>query len=119
MRQSHDDPTFRNVEVEEVAVENGLNDARHDRNPVEEVLRMVSVDPIENVEETVDAEREQIVAGNRLGLAGSSHHVQLRKNGYGFEIDGKCPENLDVNTCCFFLFARVGLPRALRIHGSI
>ena len=61
---------------------------------------MVTVDPIENVEKSIDAQREEIVAGDRLRLAGSADHVQLRKDRHGFEIDGECPENLENETCC-------------------
>ena len=98
----HGDPTFRDVEVEEVAVENGLNNARDDRDPVEEVLRMITVDPIENVEESIDAQRKEIMAGDRFRLASSADHVQLRKDRHGFEIDGKCPENLEDEARCAF-----------------
>ena len=50
--------TFRNVKIEEVTVENGLHDSRDDGNPVDEVLRVVTIDPIQNVEESINAQCE-------------------------------------------------------------
>lgn len=41
------------VQVEEISVENGLHDSSNNRNWVEEALSVVSVDPVENVEESV------------------------------------------------------------------
>lgn len=38
--------TFGYVEVEEVAVQNSLNDASYNSNPVLEALSIVTVDPV-------------------------------------------------------------------------
>lgn len=48
--------TSGDVEIEEIAVEYRLNDARNDGNPVEVTLHIVTIDPIENIEESVDAQ---------------------------------------------------------------
>ena len=55
---------------------------------------MVAVDPVEDVERPVGAKGKQVVAGDRLRLAGLGHHEQLGQDGHGLEIDGECPEDL-------------------------
>ena len=57
------------VQVEEVAVEDGLNDAGNDGDEVEEALRVVAVNPVEQVQAAVQAESEQVVSGDGLSLA--------------------------------------------------
>jgi len=86
--------TFGNVKVEEITVENGLNAAGNDGNRVEESLGVVAVDPVEYVEGTVAAECEQIMARDRLCLAGLRDHEQLWQYGNRLQVDGKCPQYL-------------------------
>ena len=57
------------VQVEEVAVQNGLDDAGHDGDEVEEALAVVAVDPVEEVQAAVEAKCEQVVGGDGLCLA--------------------------------------------------
>lgn len=87
--------TFGNVKIEKVTVQDRLNDACDNGNPVDEVLRVVTIDPVENVEKSVDTQREEVVAGDRLGLASLANHEQLRKNGHRFQVDRERPEHLD------------------------
>jgi hypothetical protein len=84
------------VDVEEVAVQDGLNDTGDNGNGVDLVvcLRKVSVDPVGNVESAVAAEGEEVVGGDGLGLTSSLKHKELGKNGHRLEPDGKGPQNL-------------------------
>ena len=54
---------------------------------------MVAVDPVEDVECPVGAECKQVVAGDRLCLAGLRNHEQLGQDGDRLKIDGECPED--------------------------
>ena len=74
--------TFCNVQVEEVAVEDCLHTAGNDSDQVEEAFKVVAVDPVNDVESTVGAQREQIVAGDGFGLAGLANHEQLWQDGH-------------------------------------
>ena len=84
------------VDIEEVAVEDGLNDTGDDGDPLCLVVGFggVSVDPVGDVEETVDAQGKQVVGRDGFGLAGSLQHEELRENGDGLQPDGKRPEDL-------------------------
>jgi len=62
------------VQVEEVAVQNGLDDAGHDGDEVEEALTVVAVDPVEEVQAAVQAKCEQVVSGDCLRLASFADH---------------------------------------------
>ena len=85
--------TFGDVEVEKVAVEDRLHDARHHGNPVLKVLAVIAVDPVDNVQSAVRAQGEQVVGCDRLGFARLGHHKQLRQNGYRLQIDGEGPKD--------------------------
>jgi len=61
--------TFGDVQVEEVAIEDGLNNTRDDGNPVLEALGVVAVNPVEDVQETVGSERKQVVGSDRFSLS--------------------------------------------------
>jgi hypothetical protein len=84
------------VDVEKVAVENSLQDAGNDGNPLGLVVGLggVAVDPVGDVEEAVDAKGEEVVGGDGLGLASALEHEELGEDGDGFEPDGKGPEDL-------------------------
>lgn len=84
------------VDVEEVAVEDGLNQAGNDGNPVDLVLGLAEVtpQPVGQIQATVDTEREEVVRCNRLGFASALEHEKLRENGDGFEPDGEGPKDL-------------------------
>ena len=59
---------LRDVKIEEVAVEDGLDTPGNDGDDVVKPLDVVSVDPVHDVEAAVGAESEEIVAGDGLGL---------------------------------------------------
>lgn len=83
------------VDIEEVAVEDGLNDTGDDGDPLGLVVGLggVSVDPVGDVEETVDAQGKQVVGRDGFSLAGSLQHEELRENGDGLQPDGEGPED--------------------------
>jgi len=83
--------TLGNIQIEEVAVENCLNAASNDGNEVEEAFHVVAIDPVENVQCTIDAECKQVVACNGLRFTSLAYHEQLRQNRYRFQVDGKRP----------------------------
>ena len=82
------------VQVEEVTVEDGLNDPGYNGDGVVEILIVIAVDPVEDVEATVGAESKEIVAGDRLRLAGLADHEELGEDGDTLQVDGECPEDL-------------------------
>ncbi len=45
------------------------------------------VDPVEDVEPPVGAQREEVVAGDGLRLSGLAHHEQLEKNKHCISIN--------------------------------
>ena len=69
------------VEIEEVAVEDGLNNSSHNRNDIIKAFVVVAVDPIEDVKAAIRAQSEEIVACDCLGLAGLADHEELGKDG--------------------------------------
>lgn len=54
------------VVVEEVDVEASLQDSRKDLGPAVEVIYVVAVDPVEDVEETIEAQSCDVVRGDVL-----------------------------------------------------
>ena len=82
------------VQVEEVTVEDGLNDPGYNGDGIVEILIVIAVDPVEDVEATVGAESKEIVAGDRLRLAGLADHEELGEDGDTLQVDGECPEDL-------------------------
>lgn len=81
------------INVEKVAVQNGLDDAGDNGDPVNLMLGLgdVAVDPVGNIKGAVDSESEQVVGRDGLGLARALQHEQLRENGHGFQPNGKGP----------------------------
>jgi len=63
------------VQVEEVGVEHGLDAAGHHG---EKLLGVEAVEPVEDVEGAVAAQREQVVSCDRLRLACLWQQTQLR-----------------------------------------
>ena len=85
---------LRDVQIEEIAVEDGLDTAGDDGDDVVESLEVVSVDPVEDVESSVGAESKEIVTGDGLRLAGLADHEELGEDGDTLQIDGEGPEDL-------------------------
>lgn len=82
------------VKVEEVSVENGLDDSGDNGNWVEEALGVVSIDPVEDVEESVGSEGEEVVSSDGFSVSGTREHEELWHDGDGFEVDGESPHDL-------------------------
>ena len=90
--------TLCDVKVEEVAVEDGLHDAGHHGDLIEEALGVVTPHPVGDVEGSVEAEEEQVVGGDGLRLAGLGDHEELRHDGHRLQEDGEGPQDLDGNS---------------------
>jgi hypothetical protein len=84
------------VDVEEVAIQNSLDKAGDNSDPVRLVLGLgeVTVDPVGDVQRAVAAQGEQIVGGDGLGLTSALEHKQLREDSHRLEPDGEGPEDL-------------------------
>lgn len=87
--------TFSNVQVEEVAVEDGLDDTGHHGDEVEEALEVEAPDPVDEIERAVEAQEEQVVSGDGLRLPGLADHEELREDGHRLKVDGEGPQNLE------------------------
>lgn len=74
--------TFGDVEVEEIAVQDCLDQAGHNGDEVEEALEVIAPDPVKKIKRAVDAQRKQVVAGDGLCLACLAHHEELRQDGH-------------------------------------
>lgn len=74
--------TFRDVQVEEVAVQDGLDDAGHHGDEVEEALEVEAPDPVDEVQGSVEAQEEQVVGGDGLRLPGLADHEELWQDGH-------------------------------------
>jgi len=87
-------PNPCDVQIKEVAVENSLNTSSYNSNQVKESLKVVAVDPVEDVQTTVAAQCKQIVAGNSLSLSSLAYHEQLRQDCNRLQVNRKGPKNL-------------------------
>lgn len=87
-------PTFGNVEIEEVTVEDGLYDPGNYSNLVIEILRVVAPDPVGNVESAVEAQEEKVVCRDGFCFPRLADHEELRKDSHGLQVDGEGPEYL-------------------------
>lgn len=87
-------PTFGNVEIEEVTVEDGLYHPRNYSDLVIEILHVVAPDPVGNVESPVEAQEEKVVCRDGLCFPCLADHEELRKDSHGLQIDGEGPEYL-------------------------
>lgn len=87
------------VDIEEVRVEEGLDDAGDDGNRLEGSLEgglgEVSPDPVGDIECPIQAEREQIVCSNRVRFSSALQHEQLGQNGDRLQPNRERPKDLD------------------------
>lgn len=88
------EPTFGDIKVEEVTVEDSLDHASHNSDHVEEALKVETPDPVEEIESSVQAQAEQVVGGDRLCLASLADHEELRQDCHRLQVDGECPKDL-------------------------
>lgn len=82
------------VKIEEVGVEDGLDNSGDNGDRVEEALGVVSVDPVEDVEESVGTEGKEVVSGDGFGVSGAGQHEKLWHDGHRFQVDGERPHDL-------------------------
>lgn len=73
-------PTFRDIKIEEVTVQDSLYHSSHDGDHIEEAFEIVTPDPVEDVEGPVQAQTEQVVCGDGLRLASFADHEELRQD---------------------------------------
>lgn len=73
-------PTFGDVKVEEVTVEDGLDHTSHNSDQVEEAFEVVTPDPVEDVQRPIQAQAEQVMGGDGLSLASLTDHEELRQD---------------------------------------
>lgn len=66
------------VVVEEVDVESGLKNTREDLSPAVEVVNVEPVDPVQDVEEPVEAQSGHVVRGDVLYQSDFVQHYDLR-----------------------------------------
>jgi len=85
---------LRDIQVEEIAVQDGLDASSNNSNEIEESSIVVSVDPVEDVQCTVGTQRKQVMRCDGFSFAGFWYHEELRKDGDGFQVDGEGPQHL-------------------------
>ena len=82
------------IVVHEVDVETCLEHAREDLSPAIEVIKVVSVYPIENVEESVKTECGNVVRGDVFNEANLVEHHDLRDKCDSLEPQTEAPHEL-------------------------
>lgn len=87
-------PTFGDIKVEEVTVEDSLDHTSHNGDHVKEALKVETPDPVEEIERPIQAQGEQVVGGDRLCLSGLTDHEELRKDCHRLQVDWECPQDL-------------------------
>lgn len=93
---------FSYVEVEEIKVEDGLHNSRHDSYLVIEILSVETPNPVGQIEQAIEPQEKEIVRSDRFCFPCLAYHKKLRQNGHRFQIDGKSPE--DLQRCKFIVF---------------
>lgn len=86
--------TFCNIQIEEIAVQDGLHNTSDDGNHVKESLKVEPPYPVDEVQGSVESEEEQVVGGDGLSFAGLADHEKLRQDGHWLQVDGERPQNL-------------------------
>lgn len=87
-------PTFGDIKIEEVTVEDSLDHTSHYGNHVKEALKVETPDPVEEVKGPIQPQAEQVVGGDRLSLPGLADHEELRQNCHRLQVDGERPQDL-------------------------
>ena len=83
--------TFSDVKVKEIAVEECLNTASHNGNDVVKALRIVSPDPVDNVQRTVRSKSKEVVRSDGLCFTSFGNHKELGHDSHTLQIYRKCP----------------------------
>ncbi|KAG7222855.1 hypothetical protein INR49_016017, partial [Caranx melampygus] len=77
VKEVHREPTFGDIKVEEVTVEDSLDHTGHDSNHVKEAFEVETPDPVEEIEGSIHAQTEQVMGGDSLRLASLADHEEL------------------------------------------
>lgn len=83
------------VDVEEVGVDEGLEHTGGDADDVQALLGEVSVDPVGDVEGSVQAQGKDVVDGEQVALALALEHKELREDGHRLQPQREAPRDLD------------------------
>ena len=82
------------AESQERNVDEGLENAGTDCNCVIEVFGVVAVDPIGNIESSVESHQCKVVGCEDLNFSGLPDHPHLRQHHNRFQVDGVGPGDL-------------------------
>lgn len=94
-------PTFGDIKVEEVTVEDSLDHTSHNGNQIKEAFKVETPDPVEDIEGPIKAQAEQVVGGDGLCLASLADHEELRQDSHRLQVDGERPQDLMKETFTF------------------
>lgn len=86
--------TFCYIQIEEVAIEDGLHHPGDDGDHVKESLKIEPPYPVDEVEGSVESQEEQVVGGDGLGLTSLADHEQLGQDGHRLQVDRERPQDL-------------------------
>jgi len=87
-------PTFGDIKVEEVTVEDSLDHTGHYGDHVKEALKVETPDPVEEIQGPIQAQTEQVVGGDGLCLACLGDHEELWHYGHRLQENGEGPQDL-------------------------
>jgi len=82
------------VKHKEVSIDSCLNNAGGDSDDVIEALIVVSVDPVEDVEQLVQSQSHEVEQDDRLHSLGVVGDRELGDDGDSFQVHRECPEYL-------------------------
>lgn len=86
--------TFSYIQIEEIAVKDGLHHPGNDGNHVKESLWVEPPYPVDEVEGSVESQEEKVVRGDGLSFTSLADHEKLGQDGHWLQIDWECPQNL-------------------------
>lgn len=69
--------TFCYIQIEEIAVEDGLNNPSDNGDHVKEALKVEPPYPVDEVQSSVESQEKQVVCGDGLSFAGLTNHKKL------------------------------------------
>lgn len=71
-----------------------MDNASHNGNHVKEALKVEAPDPVEEIQGSVQAQEEQIMGGDGLGLTSLANHEELGQDGHRLQVDRESPQDL-------------------------
>lgn len=84
---------FSDVQVEEVTIEDGLDNTSNNSDQVEEAFKVISPDPVDQIQSTVATKSKQVVGGDSFRFTRFTDHKQLWEDGNWFQVDTEGPED--------------------------